>query len=272
MNPPLSACLNHRATASNPESSTTDQIRHFSSAPDRSHHRAMDARRLSLLALSLAVMPLATRAAPPALDATKSATQTDDRVVIYRCSDAQGRLLALRDSPCLRGERQDIRNMARPKNPAAKAQTSAPAAPTAQALASASPAPQVVYLNPPRPLYECRGPNDERYLNDTSEGRLRWVSFVGQLPVYDPSYGFVHIGDGGAQAGYHAGGHRNLLVSNGTWVRDTCHVLPQADACQRLRQQHSTLGRRFFNAQPSERARIDQEEHSLKARIAQDCR
>jgi hypothetical protein len=227
----------------------------------------MDARFPSLLALSLAAMLPAAHAAQPATDATKAGSQADDRVVIYRCTDAKGRLLALRDSPCLRGERQDIRSMTRPKNPSPKTRTATASATAVRTLASVAPPPQVVYLSAPRPLYECRGPDDERYLSDTSEGKLRWVSFAGHIPVYDPSSGFVHLGGDGAHAG-----QGNLLVSNGTWVRDTCHVLPQADACERLRAQHGSLGRRFFNAQPSERARIDQEERSLKARIAQDCR
>lgn len=37
-------------------------------------------------------------------------------VTIYRCVDARGHI-ALRDSPCVEGERQEVRNMGRPLDP-----------------------------------------------------------------------------------------------------------------------------------------------------------
>lgn len=37
-------------------------------------------------------------------------------VTIYRCVDASGHV-ALRDSPCVEGERQEVRNMQRPQDP-----------------------------------------------------------------------------------------------------------------------------------------------------------
>ncbi|WP_228064401.1 DUF4124 domain-containing protein [Novilysobacter avium] len=40
----------------------------------------------------------------------------DEQVTIYRCTDAQGRL-SLRDSPCRRGEQQEMRGMQRPQDP-----------------------------------------------------------------------------------------------------------------------------------------------------------
>ena len=65
----------------------------------------MSAHRLLplLLFISLALLP---------------ARVTAQDVTIYRCTNANG-ALALRDSPCLKGEKQDVRTMQRPRDPAA---------------------------------------------------------------------------------------------------------------------------------------------------------
>ena len=56
----------------------------------------------TLPGLALAALLLAA----PAAAQTASGPEPDqDSVTIYRCSDSQGRLLALRDSPCRPGER-----------------------------------------------------------------------------------------------------------------------------------------------------------------------
>ena len=67
-----------------------------------------------------------------------------------------------------------------------------------------------------------------------------------------------------AEAGYGYG-------TPGTWVRDTCHALPQAEVCARLSDRRSELRRRFFNAQESERNVLRREERGLNARLADDC-
>jgi hypothetical protein len=239
---------------------------------------------LSALIAALAISALAALAAPACASPpapARSDAHNDDRVVIYRCTDGQGRL-ALRDSPCRSGERQDIRTMPRPKD----APIRPPATQPAQALLStakhgASPPPQIIFLQNPRPLYECSGPDgiadDQRYLSDTPEGKLRWVprptgTVPIYIPVYTPSQNVVQISDNSAQTGYQPAIWQPLVIDNGDWVRDTCYALPPADACERLRDERGNLGRRRFNAQPTERAEINREERRVEARIAQDCR
>lgn len=233
----------------------------------------------SMSTLALAALLGVGTGSPPSVRAQTAAAPDDRPVVIYRCTDAKGRL-SLRDSPCRPGERQDVRHMVRPKDATVGRATPHDAIPARTAAA----APQVVVLRTPQPLYECAGP-EHRYLSDTPEGRLRWVpnpyAFApAQTPLYDPSYGFVHVGQDGLYAGYGNAGpshrppahpHRPYVVDNGAWVRDTCRALPQADACARLREERGTLGRRRFNAQQSERIEIDREERRVDARIAQDC-
>jgi len=57
----------------------------------------------------------------------------------------------------------------------------------------------------------------------------------------------------------------------GTWVRDECHVLPQAETCARLRDRREAIRTRFFNAQQRERDTLRIEERGLNARLANDC-
>jgi hypothetical protein len=60
-------------------------------------------------------------------------------------------------------------------------------------------------------------------------------------------------------------------VPAGTWIRDTRRAMPQAETCARLRDRRAAIERRFFNAMPSERARLDLEERALDARLDADC-
>ena len=57
----------------------------------------------------------------------------------------------------------------------------------------------------------------------------------------------------------------------GTWIRDTCHELPPAEVCARLRDRRAEIERRFFNAQPSERDTLRVEERGVDARLDEDC-
>jgi hypothetical protein len=57
----------------------------------------------------------------------------------------------------------------------------------------------------------------------------------------------------------------------GTWVRDECHALPQMEVCERLRDRRDEIRRRFFNAQPTERATLDREQRGINARLSADC-
>lgn len=220
---------------------------------------------LLLLALAM-VLPVSAQA------------QAADPVTIYRCTDAKGRL-TLRDSPCNKGERQEARSMLRPKDAPPRPPLPAPA-PTGVAVA---PPPQIIIVNTPRPLYECIAPDNSRYLSDTPEGNAHWVPLwpngypvPGQV-VYEPGRLNVRVDNGRVSGGYDSGATRVLTPTysefgGGTWVRDPCHALPQVDVCERLVDRRDALRRRYSIAQPSERAVLGQEERSINARLAQDCR
>ena len=66
---------------------------------------------------------LALLTAAPSAARAQSATTAAAPVTIYRCVAANG-TVALRDSPCLKGEKQEVRAMQRPQDP-----PRAPAAP-----------------------------------------------------------------------------------------------------------------------------------------------
>lgn len=235
-------------------------------------------------------------------------------VVIYRCTDAQGRL-TLRDSPCRAGERQQVRTMVRPTDPPPRPVAApAPAPP-------APPAPErtrIVVVTPPRPLYECVTPDGERYTSESDSGRPRWVPvwtlgagpWTGGYPggTQYRRHGGLHgrvegrIGDagryalstGGAahppvepplrpplhpppdpgrppQGPPHHAPLAHVVVPAGAWVRDACHPLPQAEVCQRLRDERYALDRRYHSALQSERVRITTEQRGIDAQLARDC-
>ena len=203
-------------------------------------------------------------------------------VTIYRCTDAKGQL-TLRDTPCRAGQKQEARSMVRPTDPPPR--PSAPVAPAATAVRE--PAPRYVMVTPPQPLYECIGADGARYTSETSEGRARWeplwtfgypaiphrprgggltadIGFRG-----DDVSGRVRIGDPARP-----GPHPAVLVPvvpGGQWVRDECHRLPQAEVCDRLRDDRFELNRRWNIAQPSERTQIDRQVRGIDARLANDC-
>ena len=54
-------------------------------------------------------------------------------------------------------------------------------------------------------------------------------------------------------------------------IRDECHRLPQARACDVLSDRRTEIRRRMFNAQPSERAELRGEERDITARLNGDC-
>ena len=66
-------------------------------------------RRLGIIAPLLAALltPSAAIAQAPAASG----------VTVYRCTDSKGQLVALRDSPCRSGERQEVVRMQRPQAP-----------------------------------------------------------------------------------------------------------------------------------------------------------
>jgi hypothetical protein len=227
-------------------------------------------RSLSMLAVLAPAMVLATM---PAFA---------DEVTIYRCTDAKGQL-SLRDTPCRAGEKQESRSMVRPADPPPRA---APA-PAPAVVHVREPAPRYVVVTPPQPLYECTAPDGERYTSDTSEGRPRW----------EPLWAFGHLaypyGSGGGHSARvtfsrdsgtssitgsaRIGDHNRRPIGivpaypGGQWVFDECRRLPQAEICDRLRDERYELNRRWNIAQPSERTQIDRETRGIDARLANDC-
>lgn len=228
------------------------------------------------IAASIALLALSLAAA-----ATPQATASDpagNGVTIYRCTDTQGRL-SLRDSPCLPGERQAVRSMLRPKDAPPRPVVAAP--PPRDPHHAPAPTTQVVYLQPPRPLYECVTRENTRYLSDNGDGNPRivpmWVTDAPAIQVYreyQPGQLQVNVDNGQVSGGYTSGGWRDRVVTGWAgqhWIRDTCHLLPQNEVCARLRDRRDEVRRRFSVAQPSERAELGREERSINARLSQDC-
>lgn len=232
---------------------------------------------IGALAASGLVLLVATGLAPrPARAAGEG-----DQVTIYRCTDAGGHV-TLRDTPCAAGQKQDARTMLRPRD-----STAPPVAPSPPPPPGAAPAPaeRIVVLRAPQPMYVCTTPDGEQYTSDTPEGNPRWVPLwtldypvLAERSVVRPGGGHVRVDRGGHVSGeLHTGSVERRLVPTlaaygaGTWVRDRCHALPQAEVCDRLRDRRDAIGTRFFNAMPSERERLRVEERGIDARLDADC-
>ncbi|TDK27193.1 DUF4124 domain-containing protein [Luteimonas aestuarii] len=239
---------------------------------------------------------LATALAGLLLAAGHAQARQAGEVTVYRCVDGKGHV-TLGDVPCPAGSSGEARTMQRPQDaperPRPVVQPAASAAPPA-------PAPQLVMLRPPQPMYECIAPDGSRYTSDTADGRPRWV------PLWTLGYrghGRPAPGPSGtatnALAQYHAnrplGGYVGAptptappptagpprpgprppaypVGTPGTWVQDTCHALPPAEVCARLRDRRDEIRRRFFNAQETERSTLRVEERGINARLDSDCR
>lgn len=217
-------------------------------------------------------------------------------VMIYRCTDGQGRV-TLRDTPCAKGQQQQAREMLRPKDP-----RNAPRAPAATAPASSNAATTAfVVVRPPRPLYECIAPDGQVYTSDSGQGERRWEPvWIGYPRPYTRNRGhhdgfptvarsrtsdgrpaglvFDNVGRPTAHAprdrsgvprhGYPTAG---VVYGAGAWVRDECHPLPQQEVCARLRDRRYELDRRYHSALQGERAMISEEQRGIDARLATDC-
>lgn len=235
-----------------------------------------------VLALALAAGLAAPHATAPAAASAQ--------VTIYRCIDAAGRL-SLRDSPCRKGERQEVRAMLRPTDPPPhRAVATAPRPAPARSAVDATPVmPRVVVITPPRTTYECTTPDGERYTSESGEGNPRWVPLwtlgypvVAIAPEVRGGYGgSLEYRDGGARV--RLGGGRQWRVPGtvlgpatayapaGTWIRDTCHPLPAMEACARLQDRRDQLDRRYHSALQSERDAIMREQRGIDARLSTEC-
>ncbi|GAB6196799.1 DUF4124 domain-containing protein [Lysobacter xanthus] len=232
-------------------------------------------RRFFLLPLALSAS-LATVAAP--------AAKAPAQVTIYRCTDARGHL-ALRDSPCRAGERQETRSMLRPTDAPARAR----ATPSGDRSPAMLPPTRVVYRTAPRPVYDCTTPDGARYTSASPEGNPRWVPgwTLGYPPVvYGPAVeggygGVVEHRGGGTLIRVEAGrrwrgpvvvGPPVALAPAGMWVRDVCAPLPAEETCDLLHDRREALDRRWFSALQGDRDAIGREQRRIDAELAESCR
>ncbi len=194
-------------------------------------------------------------------------------VRIYRCTDAAGKQ-TLRDTPCPKGQQQQVREMLRPKDAPVRR---APA--QSRSVERPADSPRYVVLAPPQAMYQCTDPDGKRYTSENGEGNPRWV------PLWTLGYPVVwprtSLGSniGGISNPRPGTGPRPLMrdinwpVANGggQWIRDTCAMLPPAETCARLRDRRAEIRTRFFNAMPSERDVLRVEERGINARLDNDC-
>lgn len=204
-----------------------------------------------------------------------TASAPSGEVRIYRCTDSAGKQ-TLRDSPCPKGQQQQVRDMTRPKD-APPAAAPAPSAKPASVAQTAAPT-QVVYLAPPRPMYECVTPDGKRYTSDDNAGNPRWVPLwtLGYQAMRPTTSLGSNIGGAPPRQDNPTRPPRGdinwpVAMGGGQWIRDTCAMLPPAEACARLRDRRKVIGTRFFNAMPSERDVLRVEERGINARLDNDC-
>jgi len=240
---------------------------------------------MAAMACPRLLLPMLCLAALPAMQARAQAAAADSpatAVTIYRCVDDKGRLVALRDSPCLAGERQETLQMQRPQDPPPQPPVAAPAP-------AAAPPPErevrIVTVQPPQPMYECTDPDGQTYTSESADGNPRWVPLwtVGVpvrahprpqprppvRPAGQPSGPSPGPGpDPGPGVRPPAGA---VALGGGTWLRDPCIRLEQEEICQRLSDRRYEILRVYHAAMPSGRAELDREQRQIDARMANDC-
>lgn len=218
---------------------------------------------MRLLALAL---PLLLLAAPAEAE----------QLTVFRCTDGDGHV-ALRDTPCPDGLHEQAIDMQRPVDPppspviVAPEPPPAPLAPTTQT--------RVVFVEAPRPLYQCTTPEGERYTSENADGNPRWVPLwtLGYPPVWPLNPLGDRVGAPRPDPPSDGPGPPDrptvvgLSYAPGTWVRDRCVRLPQAQACAFLRERKRELRDEWFDAMPTRRAEVAEEERVLAARLAHTC-
>lgn len=199
-----------------------------------------------------------------------------EELTVYRCTDGAGHV-ALRDTPCPDGMREEAIDMRRPEDP--------PPAPVVVRTKSPAPAPiptsttRVVVVEAPRPLYQCTTPEGERYTADTPDGNPRWVPMwtLGYPAVWPRNPLGDRVGAPRPEPPSDGPGPPDLppivgiAYTPGTWIRDRCVQLPRAQACAVLQEEKRELRDEWFDAMPTRRAQVAEEERALAARIARTC-
>lgn len=268
--------------------------------------RSASIRHRRCIAAAAAAALAATALAAPAADAP---AKPAGEVLIYRCTDDQGRL-SLRDTPCAAGQRQQTVSMMRPVDPPPRPAEAAPAA--ASETPARNAAPQYLVVRTAQPMYDCVRPDGSRYVSDNGDGNPRMMPLVDLgygVPYYegtslgrrigaptprpgDPDSRIeprVRVADSStriAVGGRH--GHVSYSSNSGyvipggynygygvyygsQLVRDECHPLPQQEVCARLRDQRWAGDRRYNSALQSERTKITEEQRVIDARLNADC-
>lgn len=171
-----------------------------------------------------------------------------DKVVIYRCTDASGALTVQNDVPCPKGSKQDKRviepapSVATP--PAFVTAPRAAPAPAAPLLPSPMPASAPTMADadrlPPPALFECRTYDNDRYLHDDGNPPQRCAPM---------------------QITGLAGGSNPASGEACQMVNDTCQRVADGALCeswqQRLRETESAL--RFGRVDDREAVQADAE-------------
>ncbi|RPE79837.1 DUF4124 domain-containing protein [Vulcaniibacterium tengchongense] len=156
---------------------------------------------------------IAPRLAAAVLVAATGAAQA--QTVIYRCTDAAGRVALQNDRPCPQGSKQETRVIEAPAAPwrALPPATPAPAA-AAPVIATPAPAPAAASRVAPPPLYVCGGQDRERYYSEAEQPPSRCVP----LPV---------VGLDGTRA--------TAAGSACQVVQDRCEAVPAEAQCTQWR-------------------------------------
>lgn len=197
-------------------------------------------------------------------------------VVVYRCTDAQGRI-ALQDKPCADAALQEQRRLPAPTTAPPPSATADVARPRAAERSQAPPEPARAPRRTPQPLYVCERYDGETYESTTGQPQRRWVPLwaLGDDPrapatALDPAtIGRTSPLRRTARDGVPAIGVSAQTL--GTWVEDVCVPLSAAQICARRREALAGFGRRIFNAGQSEGDRLRAEERSLRAQVAGEC-
>ncbi|NUS39168.1 MAG: DUF4124 domain-containing protein [Lysobacter sp.] len=135
-------------------------------------------------------------------------------IVIYRCTDAFGRLTVQNDVPCPKGTRQQKQVVEPPPPmPAYRPPAPLPATPAQAEAAPVDPTPPPATPLPPPPLFRCHTPDNDSYLGENGTPAPRCLA----LPV---------VGLDGAPS----------AATACQMVADTCERIPDGAACDAWQQ------------------------------------
>lgn len=195
-----------------------------------------------------------------AASGARPASAGGERVEVFRCVDAKGRL-ALQDRPCPPGAEQARRSIAVPPAPVPEARDGAPKeAPAADAPVATVAEPQPPAIDPP-PLWECVD----------HEGRRRYAAQDDPRPRYVPYWVVA-----GSDLGRFARGGRIVREAGGdtrreVLIEDLCAPLPAPLACKAYRSQRNAARREAWNRIGDAQRRAEAEAERLGRLVQRHC-